>query len=83
MARFGGTEKWRDVRTLRQAADFLGKSADEMLTVVEGTFTETLYTREAVKDILGVSDEELVKLSLSGNTRGSKRLMEIFLLLHT
>ncbi|PIK39636.1 putative N-acetylgalactosamine kinase [Apostichopus japonicus] len=59
---------WREIRSFGELHKKLGLSLQEMLAVVEEILHQHPYEKKEVCQILGVTDEELNKESLSANT---------------
>ncbi|KAE9553073.1 hypothetical protein FO519_003706 [Halicephalobus sp. NKZ332] len=64
---------WREIRTLRNLAEFLGKEPDEMVPVVDRHFEEDVMGREEVLRELETTDSDLIEYSLNGNTSELKQ----------
>lgn len=75
---------WREIRTLRNLAEFLGKEPDEMIPVIDRHFEEDVMDREEVLRELETTDSDLIEYSLNGNTSELKtfhlrrRAMHVF-----
>lgn len=65
---------WREIRTLRNLAEFLGKDLDEMVEIIDRHFDDEPMSREAVLRALETTEEDLIEYSLNNNTTDSKLL---------
>ncbi|VDN18995.1 unnamed protein product [Gongylonema pulchrum] len=74
MAKACEIEDWKEIRTLKQLAERLQKSASEMLSVVDEILQSPVYTKDSALSLLGITDDEFSKIVLSANTQH----MEVF-----
>lgn len=68
---------WREIRSFGELHKKLGLSLQEMLAVVEEILHQHPYEKKEVCQILGVTDEELNKESLSANTLDGEYLKTV------
>lgn len=75
LAKLSNVKYWKEVRTLRGAAEAIGKDCKAMVEVVKELLPDAVYTREAIEKILDMSDKEFEE-GLPSNTKNSRWFMK-------
>ncbi|XP_066961054.1 N-acetylgalactosamine kinase isoform X1 [Macrobrachium rosenbergii] len=66
---------WKEYQRLGQLQKVLGKSLPEMMTLVSRTFESRPYSKKEICKLLGTSEEDLDKTTLSENTRSIEEFL--------
>lgn len=72
MAKASKIDDWKKIRTLKEVAERLNKSPQDMVDVVAEILESPIYTRDNALSLLGITDDEFSKTVLSANTQHSK-----------